>query len=63
MVRRQRRLLRGWLRYDENLDRPKEMVQVCEPETGRGIDDAECEMGLAEDLKNCKEGREEIPNC
>jgi hypothetical protein len=36
MVRRQRRLLKGWLRYAENLNGPEEeMVQVCEPETGR----------------------------
>jgi YesN/AraC family two-component response regulator len=35
MARRQRRLLKGWLRHAENLDRPEEMVQICEPETGR----------------------------
>jgi hypothetical protein len=34
MVRRQCRLLKGWLRYAENLNGPEEMVQVCEPETG-----------------------------
>jgi hypothetical protein len=34
MARRQRGMLRGWLRYAENLDGPEEMVQVCEPETG-----------------------------
>jgi hypothetical protein len=39
----------------------KEMVQVCEPETGRGLNDEENELGSAEDLKNCQEGREEIP--
>jgi hypothetical protein len=61
MVRRQRRLLKRWLRYAENLNGPEEeMVQVCEPETGRGLDE-ENEMGSAEDLKNCQEGREEIP--
>jgi hypothetical protein len=64
MVRRQRRLLRGWLRYAENLNGPEEeMVQVCEPETGRGLNDEENELGSAEDLKNCQEGREEIPVC
>jgi hypothetical protein len=53
MVRRQCRLLRGWLRYAENLNGPEEeMVQICEPETG-DILDAENEMGSAEDLKNC----------
>jgi hypothetical protein len=39
----------------------KKMVQVCEPETGRGLNDEENELGSAEDLKNCQEGREEIP--
>ena len=62
MVRRQHRLLKGWLRYDENLDGPEEMVQVCEPETGRGLNDAENELGSSEDIKNFQEGREEIPN-
>jgi hypothetical protein len=61
MARRQRRLLRGWLRYAENLNGPEEMVQICEPETGRILNDEENEMGSAEDLKNCQEGREEIP--
>jgi hypothetical protein len=60
MVRRQRRLLRGWLRYAENLNGPEEMVQVCEPETGRGLNDEENELGSAEDLKNCQEGREKF---
>jgi hypothetical protein len=63
MARRQRRLLRGWLRYAENLDGPEEMVQVCEPETGIGLNDEENEMGSAGDLKNCQEGREEILVC
>jgi hypothetical protein len=60
MARRQCRLLRGWLRHAENLDGPEEMVQVCEPEIGRILGE-ENEMGSAEDLKNCQEGREEIP--
>jgi hypothetical protein len=49
------------LRYVENLDGPKEMVQVCEPETRRGPNDEENELGSVGDLKNCQEGREEIP--
>jgi hypothetical protein len=61
MARRQRRLLKGWLRHAENLDGPEEMVQICEPETGRILAE-ENEMGSTEDLKNCQEGREEIPN-
>jgi hypothetical protein len=60
MVIRQGRLLRGWLRYAENLNGlEEEMVQVCEPETGRNLS----ELGSVEDLKSCQEGREEIPNC
>jgi hypothetical protein len=62
MARRQHRLLRGWLRHVENLDGPEEMVQICEPETGKIIDE-ENEMGSAGDLKNYQGGREEIPNC
>jgi len=60
MVIRQRRLLRGWLRYAENLNGSEEMVQVCEPEIVRILDE-ENEMGSTEDLKNFQEGREEIP--
>ena len=62
MDKKQRRLLRGWLRHAENLDGPEEMVQICELKTGRILDE-ENEMGSVEDLKNCQEGREEIPNC
>jgi hypothetical protein len=61
MARRQHRLLRGWLRHAKNLDEPEEMVQVCELETGRTLD-AEDEMGLAEDLIDCQEDSQEIPN-
>jgi hypothetical protein len=52
MARRQHRLLKGWLRHAKSLDGPKEMVQICEPETGFFFY-AEDEMGSAEDLKNC----------
>jgi hypothetical protein len=62
MVRRQRRLLKGWLMYTETLNGPEEMVRVCEPETGRGLNDEESELGSTEDLKPCQEGREEIPS-
>jgi hypothetical protein len=49
MVRRQRRMLRGWMRYVENLNGPEEeMVQVCEPETRRDLS----EWRSTEDLKN-----------
>jgi hypothetical protein len=61
MARRQRRLLRIWLRYVENLNGPKEeMVQMCEPETRRDLNDVENELGSVGDLKNFQEGREEI---
>ena len=41
------------------LQQDKKMVQVCEPKIGRSIS----EMGSFEDLKNCQEGKEEIPDC
>jgi hypothetical protein len=54
MVIRQRRLLRKWLRYVENLKATEEkMIDHYEPETGRGLDDEEDELGSAEDLKHC----------
>jgi hypothetical protein len=62
MVRGQRRLLKRGLRYAENLKATEEkMIYHCEPETGRGINDEEDELGSAEDLKHCQEGRDEIP--
>jgi hypothetical protein len=63
MVMRQRRMLKGWLRYAENLKAiEEEVIYVCKPETGRGLDDwedEEDELGSSEDLKHCQEGREE----
>ena len=60
MVRRHHRLLRRWLRYDENLKATEEkMIDHCKPETGRGLDDEEFELGSAKDLIVCQEGREE----
>jgi hypothetical protein len=60
MVKIQRRLLRKWLRYAENL-RATEEKMICHywPETGRGLDDEEFELGSFEDLKDCQVGREE----
>jgi hypothetical protein len=64
MVMRQCRLLKGWLRYAENLKATEEkVIYVCELETGRSLDDFENELGSAEDLKHCQEGREEILAC
>jgi hypothetical protein len=63
MVKRQQKLLKGWLRHAENLNGPKQMVQVCELEAKRNLSDAEDEMGSVEDLKHCQEGREEILDC
>jgi hypothetical protein len=69
MVKRQRRLLKRWLRYAENLKATEEkMICHCWPETGRGLDDwdddEEFELGSSDDLKHCQEGREEeIPVC
>jgi hypothetical protein len=63
MAKRHQRLLKIWLRHVENLNRPEEkMVQVCEPEDGRNLS-SEDDMGSAEDLKDCQEGRTKIPNC
>jgi hypothetical protein len=63
MVRRQHRLLRGWLRYAESLDGPEERVQVCEWETGRDLSNFEDEWGSTKDLKHCQMGRIEILFC
>jgi hypothetical protein len=58
-------LLKRWLRYAENLKatEDKNMVRACEPETGESLDDFENELRLVENLKNCHEGRDEIPIC
>jgi hypothetical protein len=64
MARRQHTLLRGWLRQAENLSGPEEeMVQICERETGKILDEENEMRSAEEDLKNCQEGREEIPVC
>jgi hypothetical protein len=62
MVIRQRRLLKEWLRYVENLKATEEeLVQICEPEIGEILGE-ENGLGSSDDLKNCQEGREvEIP--
>jgi hypothetical protein len=62
MAKRQCKLLKWWLRPAENLNRPEKRVQICKPETGRSLSSKD-ELGSAEDLKHCQEGREEIPNC
>jgi hypothetical protein len=50
-------MLKRWLRYAENLNGPEEeMVQVCEPETGRDLS----EWRSAEDIENNQESREKI---
>jgi hypothetical protein len=45
-------------RLELKLRQDKKMVQVCEPETGESLNDLENELGSAEDLKHCQEGRE-----
>jgi hypothetical protein len=56
---RQRRLLRKWLRYAENLKATEEeMIDHCWPETGKGLDDwddEEDKLGSSEDLIDCQE--------
>jgi hypothetical protein len=70
LARRQRRLIRGWLRYAESLRNDEEdMVQVCEPETGRNLNDDEDELRSLEELRDChvcrdcQERRTKISNC
>jgi hypothetical protein len=62
LARRQRRLLRRWLRYVKSLRAMEEMVHACEPEAGRNLSDDEEERS-SRDLIDCQEGREEIPYC
>jgi hypothetical protein len=55
MVIRQRRLLKEWLRYVENLKATEEeLVQICEPETGESLNDLESEMRSTDDLKTTR---------
>jgi hypothetical protein len=69
MVKRQRKLLKKWLRYVEGLRTTEDkMISYGWPETGRSLDDwdddGESELGSNDDLKYCRLGRkEEIPNC
>jgi hypothetical protein len=67
MVIRQRMLLKKWLRYAKILKATEEeMIDYCWPETRKGLDDwdgEEDKLGSFEDLKDCQEGRIEIPVC
>jgi len=50
-------------RLESLMRQDKKVVEVCEPDTGKGLDDdddwddEEDKLGPAEDLKNCQEGR------
>jgi hypothetical protein len=61
LARRQRILLRGWLRYVESLRDEEEMVHICEPETGKNLSDEE-ERSVS-GLMGCQEGIDEFLNC
>jgi hypothetical protein len=70
MVIRQRRLLKRWLRYAENLRATEEdMICYCWPETGQSLDgddddDDWNKLESADGFKYCRLGRkEEIPIC
>jgi hypothetical protein len=67
MVIRQRRLLKRWLRYAENLRATEEnMVCYCWPETGKSLDNDDDlnKLESADGFKYCRLGRkEEIPVC
>jgi hypothetical protein len=49
-------------RLELKLRQDKKMVQVCELEAREGLNDFEIEMRSTQDLKNCHEGRDEIPD-
>jgi hypothetical protein len=61
LARRQRRMLKMWLRHAEILRDEEEMVHVCEPEAGRNLSDKD-EMRSLEDLRDFQEGRTKISN-
>ena len=64
VAKRQRRMIRGWMRHVESLrNDEEEMVQLCEPETGRNISDVEDELRSMEDLRDCQDGGTKISNC
>jgi hypothetical protein len=67
MVIRQRRLLKRWLRYAENLMATEEnMVCYCWPETGKSLDGGDDwdKLESVDGFKYCQLGRkEEIPIC
>jgi hypothetical protein len=69
MVIRQRRLLKRWRRYAENLSATEEdMICYCWPETGQSLDgdndDDWNKLESADGFKYCRLGRkEEIPVC
>jgi hypothetical protein len=53
LARRQRRLLKEWMRYVESLRDIEEVVHVCEPKIGRNLSDVEDELRSLDDLKDC----------
>jgi hypothetical protein len=61
MAKRQQRLLRGWLRHAENLNGPEEVVQVCEPETGRNLSDAEDEWDQLKISRTARRAAQKFP--
>jgi hypothetical protein len=60
LARRQQRMLRGWLRYVESLRDEEEMVDICEPKTGKNLSDEE-ERSVS-GLMDSQEGRDEFLN-
>jgi hypothetical protein len=62
LARRQRRLLKMWLRHVKILRDEEDMVHVCEPKDRRNLSD-EDELRSLEDIRYCQEGRMEISNC
>jgi hypothetical protein len=62
LARGHQRLLRVWMRYVQNLRGEEEMVHICEPKTGRHLNDDE-EKRSKKSLKNCQVSSEELSGC
>jgi hypothetical protein len=62
LARGQKRVLRVWFRYVENLKGEEEVVHIFEPETRRILSDDE-EKRSINDLRNCQEGRSGLLSC
>ena len=61
LAKKQQKIVRRWLRYDENFnDIEEELVCICEPEVGETLSDEEGRSVIG--LINCQYGRAEFSN-